>query len=136
MQLTTTDYATRIICCLAQNKEIMSATVLSSKLDIPMSYIFKVAKLLRQAELIRSLDGLEGGYALAKEPSEITLMDVVLASEKTMNIIHCLDNQGYCSGEVSVNCRIRIFYEELQETIQEKMSITIANLIASNGGDG
>lgn len=100
MQLTTTtDYGTKIICYLAQNKGMVSATILSSKLGIPMNYIFKVTKLLKSANLIQSIDGQKGGYALAKAANEITVLDITMATEKTMHLIHCLGDDKYCSSD-------------------------------------
>ncbi len=130
MQLTaTTDYATRIICCLAENKEMTSAAVLSSQLDIPMGYIFKVTKLLKQAGLITSLDGLKGGYALAKEPHEITLLEIVMATEKTMHIIKHFEDENDCNLESIANCKIKSFYHKLQTHMHRQMLITVNELI-------
>lgn len=42
-------------------------------------YLKKIVRLLRQARLVDSKEGLGGGYALARPPREITLWDVTSA---------------------------------------------------------
>lgn len=49
---------------------------------IPGEHLDLVLSRLRRYGLIRSFRGREGGYFLAKEPSEITLWDVVNAVEE------------------------------------------------------
>ena len=50
MQLTsTTDYAIRIVCYLAAQRQMISTSELSQELSVPSSYIPKITKKLKQA---------------------------------------------------------------------------------------
>ena len=46
----TTDYAIRIICLLAKENQMCSASYMASALSVPGSYIPKITKTLKNAE--------------------------------------------------------------------------------------
>ena len=50
---------------------------IAEKEHYPVAYIEKILQALRQANLVISHHGNQGGYSLAKKPSEITLKQVV-----------------------------------------------------------
>ena len=62
----TTDYAVRIVYYLALRKETVTAAQLSEALKIPESYIPKITKKLKEANIITACEGIKGGYSLAK----------------------------------------------------------------------
>jgi Rrf2 family protein len=49
--------------------------------DIPLRFLENILGDMRQAGLVRSQRGAEGGYWLAKEPKEISVADVIRAVE-------------------------------------------------------
>ena len=56
MQLaSTTDYAIRIVCYLAAQRQMISTSELSQELSVPSSYIPKITKKLKQAGIIWQL---------------------------------------------------------------------------------
>lgn len=58
MQLTsTTDYAIRIVCYLAAQRQMISTSELSQELSVPSSYIPKITKKLKQAGIIKACEG-------------------------------------------------------------------------------
>ena len=92
MRLTiTTDYAIRIVCFLAEHQQMTSTAELANELGVPVNYIPKITKQLKKANLISSLEGIKGGYVLAKSPENISLMDVMSCTESTMAINRCLE---------------------------------------------
>jgi len=77
-----TDYAIRILCYLHENNNRLStATHLSEKLGITYLYFMKLTCVLKQAGLIQSVQGCNGGYQLAKNAENATLYDVVKVIE-------------------------------------------------------
>ena len=78
MQLTsTTDYAIRIVCYLAAQRQMISTSELSQELSVPSSYIPKITKKLKQAGIIKACEGTNGGYMLAKQSENISLMEII-----------------------------------------------------------
>ena len=98
MQLaSTTDYAIRIVCYLAAQRQMISTSELSQELSVPASYIPKITKKLKQAGIIKACEGIKGGYQIAKQPESISLRDVISCTESTMAISRCLEKEGGCS---------------------------------------
>lgn len=73
----TTDYAVRIVYYLALRKETVTAAQLSEALKIPESYIPKITKRLKDANIITACEGIKGGYLLSENPENISLFDII-----------------------------------------------------------
>ena len=54
---------------------------MAAKENYPLPYIEKILQALRQARLVVSQQGNQGGYSLAKKPFEITLKQIIEALE-------------------------------------------------------
>src|ERR1700759_2798425 len=50
---------------------------LARQRDIPVQFLAQLFAVLRRAGLLKSQRGVKGGYAFAREPSEITVLEVV-----------------------------------------------------------
>ena len=120
MQFTsTTDYAIRIICYLAAQRQMISTSELSQELSVPSSYIPKITKKLKQAGIIKACEGTNGGYMLAKQPENISLMDIISCVEETMAINRCLEEDRFCSRNLEDTYFGR-FYVVLKLNLKEK----------------
>ena len=76
MQLTqATDYAFRTVQHLtaAETGAIVRAQSIAEREEIPLRFLLKIMRSLTQAGIIKSYRGVEGGYALARPPEQITL---------------------------------------------------------------
>jgi Rrf2 family protein len=50
---------------------------LARRRDIPVQFLEQLFGVLRRAGVLRSQRGVKGGYAFARDPSEITVLEVV-----------------------------------------------------------
>ena len=76
------DYATRAVLGLARhfpNKAALRVEDLASEQGVPANYLVQILIELKAQGIARSLRGKEGGYLLARAPSDITLGDVLRA---------------------------------------------------------
>jgi Rrf2 family protein len=86
----TAEYALRAAVWLAQSPAQPSAAdQLAEVTKVPRRYLHKVLQDLVRAELVRSQSGPRGGYALARDPAKITILDVVNATDPMERIRHC-----------------------------------------------
>ena len=131
MQFTmTTDYALRIVTYLSQKGDVVTTSQLSNELQIPMNYIPKIIKNLKNKKIIYAIEGVKGGYRLAKKPKSITLLDVILATETTMSFNKCLETNCTCSKNCKDSCAIRKILESLQnDMIHQLEKVTFSDLI-------
>ena len=74
------DYAARAVLGLARHFSKGTAVRvedLATENGIPPNYLVQILIELKGQQIVRSLRGKEGGYTLAKAPSEITFGDVL-----------------------------------------------------------
>jgi Rrf2 family protein len=64
------------------------AELAGKRQDIPQKFLLAILNELRRSHLVRSQRGQEGGYVLARSPSEITLADVMRAVEGPLANVH------------------------------------------------
>jgi Rrf2 family protein len=75
-----TDYAIRVLVELAADSvRPLTCENIASSQDIPYRFLKAVVRDLRQAGLVRSQRGCEGGYWLGRDAATISLADVVAA---------------------------------------------------------
>lgn len=75
------DYAVRALIELAAATELLTADGIAERQRIPVRFLLNILNELRVARLVDSRRGREGGYRLARPPSEITVADVIRAVE-------------------------------------------------------
>jgi Rrf2 family cysteine metabolism transcriptional repressor len=72
-------YAVRALAELgsAGGQDPVPIAELARRRDIPVQFLEQVFAVLRRAGLLTSQRGVRGGYRLARDPSEITVLEVV-----------------------------------------------------------
>jgi Rrf2 family protein len=76
------DYASRALLSLALRDDLtqpVSVRELAERTGLPQPYLEQILLALKGVGLVRSRRGVGGGYVLAKEPTAISLADVVAA---------------------------------------------------------
>jgi len=94
----TTVYAINALLELGQSEknEPVSSATLAKRRRISKRFLLQVLRALVAEEILRSARGVTGGYSLNRPLDQITLLDVILAMEKTFNRSHQLS--GFRSG--------------------------------------
>ena len=131
MQLNiTTDYAIRIVIYLATTNQLTVAKEISDNMVIPQNYVIKIMKKLKDAGIVETYNGVNGGYKLRKSADEISLLDIIKIMEKTIMINRCLEADEYCSRNAIKECSMRKYYINIQNLLESKLKdITIKDCI-------
>jgi Rrf2 family protein len=99
MKLSTrTRYGVRLMAALALNysqspvflKDIAKGENISEK------YLSLIIIPLRRVGLVNSIRGAHGGYSLAKDPSHITMKEIVDVLEGDCSLVDCIKNPSTC----------------------------------------
>ena len=61
-----------------------SVTSIATRQQLPIPYLEKLLIELRRAGLVESIRGVNGGYKLAKNPTQISLSDILVAVGESM----------------------------------------------------
>lgn len=75
------DYALRAMLALASVSGLRKAEWIATSQGIPRPFLESILLDLRHAELVVSQRGAEGGYALARPATDISVADVIRAVE-------------------------------------------------------
>ncbi len=115
---------------LAQKPNGDSASGISKVMGIERVHTQKILRKLQKGGLVKSTMGSAGGFSLTRPPEEITLLDIIVAMEKTIHINRCLEEDQYCSLTRTHVCPVRNVYETLQEKIENYLrSWTLTRLL-------
>ncbi len=108
----------------------VSIKSIAERCQVSEAYVLQIFLELRRAGIIDSIRGAQGGYILAKDPSQITVNMVLSALEGKLAPVACLtDNEeSYC--ERNHRCGTRGFWADIMNiVISVTDSITIADLM-------
>jgi len=72
--------------------EPVSLKSIAERQGISENYLEQLMANLRKAGLVRSIRGAYGGYLLSREPSKITVGDVLRALEGPIGLVDCVLN--------------------------------------------
>ena len=119
---------------LHHGKGPVPLTKISENQKISLSYLEQLFAQLRKGKLVKSIRGAHGGYVLLKEPSEITVGDILNILEGSLAPVSCTDNDNsHCSN--SGDCVTKNVWEKIHKSIYEVVdNITLQDMISENIG--
>jgi len=125
MQITRqADYAVRAVLHLAKlnNSSRAPTSRIASEEKIPPSFLAKIVSQLSVAGIVQTSRGARGGVSLARDPGEISLLEVVEAIDGPITLNECVINPGACPfGD---DCPVHKIWREAQETLVNKLHST------------
>ena len=110
------DYTCRVLCELARHYEggePVRIEQLSKTEDVPANFLAQLLGELKNAKLVVSRRGIQGGFLLARPPAQITLYDIVQAMEG--DLLELSGNHGGKSGR-----RMKQIWGEIRAVTAEK----------------
>lgn len=120
------DYACRVLAELGRlhgSETLAQGEQLARVEYVPAPFLVQILGRLREAGLITSRRGIQGGYSLARPPHEISVLDIVVAIEGG-----ALQLSGNAEGRSGR--RVRKVWLDLQETIEGRLrAVTLDQLI-------
>lgn len=92
-------------------------------------FMHKIMRALRDAGIVKARRGPAGGFRLAHDPAEITLLEVVLAVQGPIVVNRCVIGLDVC--ERSVTCPLRPTWTRVQEELEAGLgSVTLGDIAA------
>ena len=124
MQITRqADYAVRAILYLARLGDQRAATSAVAKdQNIPPSFLAKIISQLSIAGLVHTSRGARGGVTLARNPKEISLLEVVEAIDGPILLNECVEDEASCSFDK--NCPLRPIWCDAQQDLVARLKRT------------
>lgn len=122
MQITRqADYAVRAVLHLARldKGERTATSSIAQQQHIPPSFLAKIISRLSVAGLLHTSRGALGGVTLARDPQDITLLEVVEAIDGPIQLNECMTGNGTCTFEE--NCPIRAVWCNAQDELVARL---------------
>lgn len=92
-----TDYALRVLMFAAIKGDALSTIAeIVERFDISRGHVMKVVHRLGRLGYLETIRGKNGGIRLARDPRDINLGAVVRDIEGELNLLGCLEGEGYC----------------------------------------
>ncbi|WP_298438433.1 Rrf2 family transcriptional regulator [Geobacter sp.] len=124
-------YGLRAIFDIAYNSGNLPAQVqdISRRQGISPRYLEQIFQGLKRAGILKSKRGPQGGYFLARKPEEITVADVLLATERDINLVDCVKKKKKPDCTFDGSCVTQELWCEAGTRLVEYFSsITIKDL--------
>ncbi len=110
--------------------EVCTVKVIAERYNISFELLAKVMSTLSRHGIVQSIQGVNGGFTLARRPEQVSIRDVIAALEGSRaHLLECGSNDhGNCDRED--NCTIRHPLMRLQGVIDSALhSMSIADLV-------
>ncbi len=118
-----------------QAKGPVNLNDIAERQGISAKYLWQIVNLLKTAGLVRGTRGPKGGYILIRDPSDITLLDVIQILEGPVSLVECVDDPDFC---VRVeNCVAHSVWEEVSQAVRAALrQITLAEILRRHASAG
>lgn len=126
------DYALRALAYIAGQKAEKKSSIseIAEAESIPRDFLAKILKELTRAGILKSFQGVTGGYQMAKPRESVTFLDVVEAMEGPLQVNLCAGavSESDCGCSRFETCTMKTFWDDVQASLRK-------TLTAANFGD-
>jgi len=125
-----TEYAVRTVIYLAQQpkNDIVLKKDICRTQEVTPAFLTKILQPLIKAGIVSSQRGVGGGFLLARDPNEITMLDILQAEEGRLKLNHCLIDTDICHRDAY--CSAHEVWRETQHEMSQVLNrYSIADLV-------
>ncbi len=116
-----------MLLSLAEVNGVLNTAELGKQMRVSPKYLRKLAGPLEKHKLIRSVQGIYGGYALNKKIGEISISSIFKAFDEKINLTGCTGDENCPLNE---KCLARPLWEHLENMIKDEFyQITLAEIL-------
>jgi len=124
-----TDYGVLLMTHLAKDiAAVHNAADLAEQVRVPLPTVSKILQILLHENLLESVRGAGGGYRLARETSNISIRDIIVALEGPIALTECNLEEGNCEKEP--HCATRANWQMINQAVRHALGdISLADMI-------
>ncbi|MCU0275319.1 MAG: Rrf2 family transcriptional regulator [Acidobacteria bacterium] len=120
-------YGLRMLIAIAQEERLVNTTKLSERMHVSPKYLRKLAGPLEKAGLIKSEQGIYGGYQLNMKPEDISMQRLMAAFNERLSLTDCVLGK---KCDLKDSCLARNVWVMLEKTLQERfLPVTIHDIL-------
>ena len=131
----TTEYALKILSYMAVDEtRLYSADEIFNELNIPYRYLRKQLTLLSKSKLITSIQGKYGGYKISRNLTDISLLDIIVASGDKQLSDNCFFGFSDCAFQKK--CSFHDKWDNVRNEINMVLTSTTLSKLKKDGPFG
>lgn len=125
------EYALLASIYLSRQKEPVDAFRMADDLDISRAFLAKILQNLAKDGLLKSFKGVGGGFCLAYEPENISIMKIIESAEKRkLQVFACSAGDDCCPKDRAKGCFVWPMFHAIQGKLDEFLdTISLADMI-------
>ena len=127
-------YALRMMADIADNQKdgYVALKDIAARQEISKKYLEQIALHLSQCGMLRAVRGYQGGYMLARQASDYTVLQILAAVEGSLAPVSCLESpENLCPRREM--CRTLPLWVGLDKLIEGYLSgITLQDVLDGN----
>ena len=127
-------YALTVMVDLARNsgEDFVSLADISERENLSMKYLESIISILNKGGMLVSARGKNGGYKLARKPSEYNISEILLLTEGSLAPVNCIMQDGV-QCEKAATCSTLPLWAGLDKVIDKYLgAITLEDIINGN----
>lgn len=106
-----------------------SLKTVAERQNLSYQYLEQIFAVLRRAEIVESVRGARGGYRIARDPTEVTALEVVEVLEGSVAPVDCIDDADAC-GRTGA-CSTEPLWRDVDAAVRSVLGgTTLADLMA------
>lgn len=128
-----TDYAVRVVLALSKKEagKRVSTSEVGHEMLIPPALLQRIVAELASGKFINTQAGRDGGISLARDPKEISLLQVVEHFEGELYLSDCVLKPGDCPFEKK--CPVHCQWVRLKNLLRNEMANTSFQQLVEEG---
>ena len=124
-------YALRMLVDLAEHRDdgYIALKDIAERQNISKKYLEQIVLLFTKTDVLKTSRGYQGGYMLAKQPSECTVGEILRITEGSLAVVPCVE-QDPIECRRSVECPVLDVWRGLYRVINEYLdSVTLQDIL-------
>lgn len=107
----------------ASREKLESIKNIAARRKLSEKYLDRIVGLLKKEGLVESIRGAYGGYYLAREPKDISVLDVLTAAEGDLAPVECLSKETDCGIDCDT-CPTRNTWNHMWDLLRDSIKET------------
>lgn len=113
-----------------QSQELVKISGICSQYDIPKKFLEQIMIQLRTSGYIKSVRGQNGGYLLCKDPSMISVAEIIRLIDGAIAPVDSVSFYYYSPSPIEKEAKLQNLFQEIRDTISKRLENTsFADLI-------
>lgn len=123
-------YALRMMLEFAMNPDVCTKiNQVAERQQISEKYLEQIVTILTRAGYVKSMRGAQGGYRLARDPSEYTVGMILRLTEGSLAPVACLEDDKNLCSRAGICVTLNV-WKQLNEAISDVVDhVTLADLV-------